>query len=100
MRQWGLQQGLTEDMSPSAIGTFEKVKLIPDGAAAFTKAMGMLVPWDTERGFGERSWRYSMVRIFLSQKVTMNEILFGSFFTLTNRYMRNLFFLLHLLGGE
>jgi thioredoxin-dependent peroxiredoxin len=62
MRHWGLQQGLVEDVSPDAIGTFQKVKLLPDGAAAFTTAMGMLVPWDTQRGFGNRSWRYSMVR--------------------------------------
>lgn len=40
---------------------FTKVKLIPDGAAAFTRGMGMSCLWDTERGFGERSWRYSMV---------------------------------------
>jgi peroxiredoxin len=37
------------------------VKLIPDGAALFTRAMGMTSVWDTERGFGERSWRYSVV---------------------------------------
>jgi len=34
------------------------VKLIPDGSALFTKGMGMLVRKD-DRGFGERSWRYS-----------------------------------------
>jgi hypothetical protein len=63
MRQWGLHQGLTEDTTTvDSLGTFEKVKLIPDGAAHFTRGMGMLVSWDTERGFGERSWRYSMVR--------------------------------------
>ena len=32
-----------------------------DGAAEFTRAMGMSTEWTTERGFGERSWRYSMV---------------------------------------
>lgn len=37
----------------------EKVKLIPDGSALFTRAMGMLVKKDN-LGFGERSWRYSM----------------------------------------
>jgi thioredoxin-dependent peroxiredoxin len=63
MRQWGLHQGLTEDMTPGSLGGFKKVKLIPDGAGAFTSGMGMLVPWDSERGFGNRSWRYSMVRI-------------------------------------
>ena len=47
-------------MTPGSLG-FETVKLIPDGAAAFTRGMGMSCLWDTERGFGERSWRYSMV---------------------------------------
>ena len=37
------------------------MKLIPDGAALFTRAMGMSTQWDVERGFGERSWRYSAV---------------------------------------
>lgn len=36
----------------------QKVKLIPDGSTFFTKGMGMLVRKD-DRGFGERSWRYS-----------------------------------------
>lgn len=40
---------------------FKKVKLLPDGAALFTRGMGMSCLWDTERGFGERSWRYSAV---------------------------------------
>ena len=40
---------------------FKKVKLIPDGACLFTKKMGMLNNWTTERGFGDRSWRYSCV---------------------------------------
>eukprot|EP00540_Astrosyne_radiata_P014798 CAMPEP_0116835002 /NCGR_PEP_ID=MMETSP0418-20121206/7300_1 /TAXON_ID=1158023 /ORGANISM="Astrosyne radiata, Strain 13vi08-1A" /LENGTH=201 /DNA_ID=CAMNT_0004464615 /DNA_START=84 /DNA_END=689 /DNA_ORIENTATION=- len=60
MRQWGLHQGLTEDKTPGSLG-FTTVKLIPDGAALFTRGMGMSCLWDTERGFGERSWRYSMV---------------------------------------
>lgn len=60
MRQWGLSQGLQEDKSVGSLG-FEKVKLLPDGAAAFTRGMGMSILWDQERGFGERSWRYSMV---------------------------------------
>ncbi len=47
MREWGKEQGI------------EKVKLIPDGSAKFTKEMGMLVKKDN-LGFGERSWRYSM----------------------------------------
>jgi thioredoxin-dependent peroxiredoxin len=36
-----------------------KVKMLPDGNAAFTKAMGMLVKKEN-LGFGDRSWRYSM----------------------------------------
>lgn len=42
-------------------GNFKRVKLIPDGAANFTRAMGFSCIWDSERGFGERSWRYSIV---------------------------------------
>jgi len=58
MRQWGLKQGLPEDMET---GNFKNVKLLPDGACLFTRGMGMSCVWDTERGFGERSWRYSAV---------------------------------------
>ena len=36
------------------------IGFIPDGTGAFTRAMGMLVNKD-ELGFGDRSWRYSMV---------------------------------------
>ena len=36
-----------------------KVKLISDGTCSFTKSIGMNVNWVKERGFGERSWRYS-----------------------------------------
>jgi peroxiredoxin len=60
MRQWGLHQGLPEDKTVGSLG-FKNVKLIPDGAALFTRGMGMSNVWSTERGFGERSWRYSMV---------------------------------------
>lgn len=60
MRQWGLKQGLVEDKTIGANG-FKKVKLIPDGAVAFTRGMGMSCVWSSNRGFGERSWRYSMV---------------------------------------
>jgi peroxiredoxin len=35
-----------------------KVKLIPDGSGFFTREIGMMVKKD-DRGFGERSWRYS-----------------------------------------
>ena len=38
----------------------EKVKLIPDGNAYFTRSMGMLVR-KSNLGFGERSWRYAAV---------------------------------------
>lgn len=53
-------KSLVEDKTPGSLG-FTSVKLIPDGAAAFTRGMGMSCLWDVERGFGERSWRYSMV---------------------------------------
>ena len=65
MRQWGLHMGLEEADKTASIGTvgsgFAKVKLIPDGACHFTRGMGMSCVWESERGFGERSWRYSMV---------------------------------------
>ena len=65
MRQWGIKQNLEcEDVdgsNPFNPGNFKKVKLIPDGAALFTRAMGLSTVWDTQRGFGERSWRYSVV---------------------------------------
>jgi peroxiredoxin len=38
----------------------EKVKLIPDGNAYFTRSMGMLVN-KSNLGFGARSWRYAAV---------------------------------------
>lgn len=65
MRQWGLHQGLPEEKeshaNPLNPGNFQKVKLIPDGACLFTRGMGMSCTWESERGFGERSWRYSAV---------------------------------------
>jgi thioredoxin-dependent peroxiredoxin len=65
MRQWGLHQGLSEEKTdaknPLNPGNFQKVKLLPDGACLFTRGMGMSSTWDSERGFGERSWRYSVV---------------------------------------
>jgi len=48
MFQWGKHQGV------------EKVKLLPDGSGEFSRLMGMLVRKDNV-GFGERSWRYSML---------------------------------------
>lgn len=38
----------------------KNVKLLPDGNADFTRGMGMLVKKEN-LGFGERSWRYSML---------------------------------------
>jgi glutathione-dependent peroxiredoxin len=38
----------------------EHVTLIPDGNGEFTAKMGMLVD-KRDLGFGERSWRYSML---------------------------------------
>jgi len=37
----------------------DKVKMLPDGNADFTRLMGMLVRKEN-LGFGDRSWRYSM----------------------------------------
>jgi peroxiredoxin len=65
MRQWGLHQGLEEEKADSSCplnpGNFKRVKLLPDGAVQFTRGMGMSALWEKERGFGERSWRYSAV---------------------------------------
>lgn len=46
MHQWGKAQGAN------------KVKLLPDGNAEFTRKMGKLVD-KSNLGFGMRSWRYS-----------------------------------------
>ncbi len=74
MRQWGLAMDLTEEN-----GDFTTVKMIPDGASAFTRGMGMSTVWSSERGFGERSWRYSMVvkdcvieKMFVEQPMLQN----------------------------
>lgn len=48
MFQWSKQLGV------------QKVKMLPDGNAHFTKGMDMLVKKEN-LGFGDRSWRYSMV---------------------------------------
>ncbi len=65
MRKWGLDLGLKEEVTektgPLNPGNFQKVKLLPDGSCAFTRGMGMSCTWSQERGFGERSWRYSAV---------------------------------------
>jgi len=38
----------------------EKIKMLPDGNGDFTRQIGMLVKKE-DLGFGNRSWRYSMV---------------------------------------
>jgi len=38
----------------------ENIQFIPDGNGDFSRAMAMLVP-KSDLGFGERSWRYSML---------------------------------------
>lgn len=38
----------------------DKVTFLPDGNGDFSRGMGMLVP-KNDLGFGERSWRYSML---------------------------------------
>ena len=43
-----------------ALSIGEAVNILPDGNADFTDAMGMLVD-KRSLGFGERSWRYSML---------------------------------------
>jgi peroxiredoxin len=48
MNAWTKDQGI------------QKVKLIPDGNAYFTRSMGMLVT-KSNLGFGDRSWRYAAV---------------------------------------
>ncbi|WP_071518687.1 peroxiredoxin [Geitlerinema sp. PCC 9228] len=48
MFQWAKQQGV------------QKVFMLPDGNADFTRQMGMLVEKEN-LGFGLRSWRYAMV---------------------------------------
>ena len=58
MRAWGLSQKLVEEIgsniNPLNPGNFQKVKLLPDGAALLTRGMGMSCTWDSERGFGGR----------------------------------------------
>ncbi|MBN34824.1 MAG: hypothetical protein CMM46_08620 [Rhodospirillaceae bacterium] len=42
------------------LGIDDRITMIPDGNADFTREMGMLVD-KSHLGFGDRSWRYSMV---------------------------------------
>ena len=74
MRKWFLDQGCVEDKTIGSMG-FTKVKPLPDGACLFTR--GMKAP--SERGFGERSWRYSAViddmkieKLFVEQPAIQN----------------------------
>ena len=48
MNEWGNQQKATN------------ITFIPDGNGDFSRGMGMLVP-KQDLGFGDRSWRYSML---------------------------------------
>lgn len=48
MNEWATHQGI------------EKIKMLPDGNAEFTKLMGMLANKEN-LGFGQRSWRYSVL---------------------------------------
>ena len=48
MKQWADKLGVV------------KVKMLPDGNGDFTRGMGLLVKKEN-LGFGERSWRYSML---------------------------------------
>lgn len=60
----GLEEETAEDATtrcPLNPGNFKRVKLIPDGAAAFTRNMGMICHFNNVNGYGERSWRYSAV---------------------------------------
>eukprot|EP01031_Cornospumella_fuschlensis_P031156 gene31156-37653_t len=78
MRQWGLSQHLDEEKedasNPLNPGNFKKVKLLPDGSAKFTRAMGMLCKYENIGAYGERSWRYSAVfRDMVIEKVFAEE---------------------------
>ncbi len=42
------------------LGVVDDVLMLPDGNTDFTREMGMLVP-KQHLGFGDRSWRYSML---------------------------------------
>jgi thioredoxin-dependent peroxiredoxin len=48
MKQWADKLGI------------QKVKMLPDGNGEFTRGMGMMVKKEN-LGFGDRSWRYSML---------------------------------------
>lgn len=81
MRQWGIFQSLKEESSPDSTekftlnpGNFRQVKLIPDGSARFTRAMGMSCTFESVGGYGERSWRYSaVINDMIMEKLFMEE---------------------------
>jgi len=61
---------------PDSLFYYRTVKFIPDGAAHFTRGMGLSCVWDD---MGERSWRYSAVinngiieKIFIEQPFVQN----------------------------
>jgi peroxiredoxin len=64
MFQWGKHLGAN------------KVRMLPDGNAEFTRKMGMLVE-KTNLGFGMRSWRYALVADNLEIEKTFIEPDFG-----------------------
>jgi peroxiredoxin len=81
MRQWGIAQNLKEETDPASTakftlnpGNFQQVKLIPDGSARFTRAMGMSCNFESVGGYGERSWRYSaVINDMVVEKLFMEE---------------------------
>jgi len=83
MRQWGITQHLQEELKeanhPLNPGNFRRVKLIPDAAGDFTRAMGMIHKFENPRGPGERSLRYAAVindmkieKLFLEEPAVMS----------------------------
>ena len=72
MNAWGAAQGIS------------RVRMLPDGNGAFTRALGMLVD-KADLGFGERSWRYSMlVRDGVIEKMFIEPDVPGDPFTVSD----------------
>ena len=72
MNAWGVAQGVS------------RVRMVPDGNGAFTRALGMLVD-KGDLGFGERSWRYSMlVRDGVIEKMFIEPDVPGDPFTVSD----------------
>jgi len=74
-----------DSSNPLNPGNFKKVKFIPDGALAFTRAFGATTLWANNRGFGERSWRYSVVINDLKIEKLFVEVSFLLSFLLSQR---------------